>query len=148
MKNLRLNHPHILKIHKFMFLASKSIDKILDEMLDIGFSQSMILMYIHSHPKTSQRDISSSRNITPAAVSRHVDILIQKDYIKLKENELNKREHILEISPMGEEVLFQVIGIINRELDTICHDLEKKEIEEVDKIFSKLLNSFDDKDVC
>jgi len=148
MKNIELHHPHILKIHKFMFLASKSIDKILDEVLNIGFSQSMILMYINTHPKTSQRDISSNRNITPAAVSRHIDILIQKEYIQLKENKLNRREHILEISPKGEDVLYQIINIVNDQLDIICHDLDKKEIAEVDKIFTKLLISFDDKDVC
>lgn len=148
MKDIKLNHPHILKIHKVSFLTSKSINKVLDEFLHIGFSQSMILMYIHKHPKVSQREISSNRNITPAAVSRHIEMLIQKDFIKQKENELNKREHILEISEKGEEILTDVVDTINNHLENLFNDLDDEEIKTLDRIFTKLLGSFDDSANC
>lgn len=148
MKDIKLNHPHVLKMHKVSFLTSKSIDRVLDEFLHIGFSQSMILMYIHKHPKVSQREISSNRDITPAAVSRHIDMLIQKDYIKQKENELNKREHILETSEKGEKILVDIINTINNQLDGLFKNLNEDEIETLDKIFTKLLSSFKDSKNC
>lgn len=143
MKDPVIRHPEIFKMHKFMFLAAKSMDKVLEAKLHIGFSQCMILMYVHKHPGVSQRDISHDREITPAAVSRHVETLVEKEYLRQGENQKNKREHILIVSPKGEHLLEKIMTLMDAEIENLFSGVSKEEIHTIDSVFSKLLSSFD-----
>lgn len=142
--NKHLKHEYMLKMHKFMFLASKSLDRLLNDDLNIGFSQCMILMFVDHHPRVSQRDISDFRDITPAAVSRHVETLVTKGYMFQQENVQNKREYILEVSDQGRELLDEALQRINDELDRICIHVSREEAALLDDLYNRLLSSIDD----
>ncbi len=121
------------------------MDRLLDEALHVGFSQSMILLYVKKNPRVSQRHISHDRDITPAAVSRHIEALVQKGYILQKDNTENKREHILEVSDRGEELVEEMITLMNDELDRVFNTINQQEMDEIDLLFNKLLNVFGEK---
>ncbi len=139
MRIYRIHHPHMLQIHSLLEWATKEIDRVLDESLDIGFSQCMILMYLAQNPKVSQRDISYERNITPAAVSRHIVSLSRRGYVVLQENRDNRREHVVELSVIGEDVIDHAARIIDRELSRIFGDLTPEEL----RVLEKILGRFD-----
>lgn len=138
----KLKYPHIFKVQKFMFLASKNLDRLLDNSFDIGFSQCMILLFVENNPRVSQRHISNERDITPAAVSRHVESLVEKGYLRQEENRRNKREHILEVSAEGERVARRMVELMNEELDRMFHEVNRREMDEIDRLFTKLLMMF------
>lgn len=139
-----IRHPQMFKMHKFIFLASKAIDRVLETRLHIGFSQCLILMYVQKHPGVSQRDIAHDRDITPAAVSRHVESLVQHGYLTHSENIKNKKEHILDVSDKGKNLLEKVMTIMNTEIDSLFSDIPATDVETIDRVFSKLLVYFDD----
>lgn len=133
----------MMKMHKFMFLAAKQIDKKLDSELGIGFSQCMILMYVSAHTGVSQKNISKNRDITPAAVSRHIEALVKKKYLQLRSNKTNKREHILAVTSEGLYILENMVKIMNKELDVLCVAITAEETRLIDDVFTKLLSAID-----
>lgn len=142
-KDPNIKHQNILKIHSFVSLLTKDIDQKLDEETETGFSQCMILMYVKDNPGANQRNISEGRHITPAAVSRHIENLINKKYIKVSDKK-NRKEHSLELSDRGMDMLQRMILIVNQELDSLFSDISRREMESMDRIFSRLLSDYFD----
>jgi DNA-binding MarR family transcriptional regulator len=134
----------IVKIHIFANLAEKEIERKLLEELGISYSQSMILSFIRNHPEISQRQVAMERGITPAAVSRHLEVLEEMGFIRRKDREDNKREHILVVTDSGANLVSNAEELLDLAMDEIMSDVSKTEAENMNKILEKLLTRFKD----
>ena len=134
----------LFKIHIFANLAEKEMERMLLEELGISYSQSMILDFIYHNPEISQRQVASERHITPAAVSRHLEVLEEMGFIERKDRKENKREHILIITDQGQNVVTNAEKILEIAVNKIVEDLSGNEIENIDYILNKLLSRFED----
>jgi DNA-binding MarR family transcriptional regulator len=134
----------IVKIHIFANLAEKEIERKLLEELGISYSQSMILSFIRNHPEISQRQVAMERGITPAAVSRHLEVLEEMGLIRRKDREDNKREHILVVTDSGANIVSNAEELLDLAMDEIMSDVSKTEAENMNKIIEKLLTRFKD----
>ncbi len=135
------NHP-ILKIHKFIFLVEKSVEYELQKELGLGFSQFMILVMVGKHPGISQRKLSLLRDVTQAAISRHIEVMKKKGYISQKQNENNRREHILHLTLKGEQYANKAFVLAEKKIRVIFETVNIKEEKYLGKIFDQLLQCF------
>lgn len=132
----------ILKIHKFIFLAEKAMDRRLQSDIGLSFSQCMILVHVAHNPQISQRHVASERDITPAAVSRHIDALVFLGLISRLDKERNKRQHMLEVTLRGMGIVKTAEEILDEEIDALMHELSNEEVKKVERLFDLLLARF------
>lgn len=132
----------ILKIHKFIFLAEKALDRRLQSDIGLSFSQCMILVHVAHNPHISQRHVACERDITPAAVSRHIEALVASGLISRFDKLANKREHVLEVTLRGLGIVKSAEEILDEEIDALMHELSNDEVKKVEKLFDLLLARF------
>ena len=130
------------RIHKLVFLIDKTTDKILNTQLKITHSQVIMMHAIKHRGEVSQRDIAKYWQMTDAAVSRQVEILTKKGFIKLWQNPKNRREHILSLTSEGQEYLEKSFKVLDKKFEELFHVLSHEErtrlIESLDKLLLKL----------
>ena len=132
----------ILKIHKFVFLAEKALDRRLQHDVGLSFSQAMILVHVAHHPHISQRHVAYERDITPAAVSRHIEALVEAGLISRFDREQNKREHVLEVTLRGRGIVKTAEEALEEEIDALMKQLSRDDVQKVDSVFDRLLSRF------
>ncbi len=132
----------ILKIHKFIFLAEKALDRRLQSDIGLSFSQCMILVHVAHNPHISQHHVACERDITPAAVSRHIEALVASGLISRFDKLANKREHVLEVTLRGLGLVKSAEEILDEEIDALMHELSNDEVKKVEKLFDLLLARF------
>ena len=93
------------KLREFINEEEKKIDRSLHESFKLSLSQALILIHLLDNPDISQRDVACERNITPAAVCRHMESLVSAGLITQCNAENNKREHCISLTPKGEKLV-------------------------------------------
>lgn len=130
-------------LHKTVFLLDKLTDTVLQEELAITFSQFKIIMAI-DHSTVSQREIASYWDMTEAAVSRQVDLLVQKKLATRKENPENRREHVLELTKEGKKLYEKGLDVIRKNHNEIFAVLDEREKKVLSEGLHKLLKAMCD----
>ncbi len=115
-------------LHKVVFLMDKLGDKVLQEHLNLSFSQFRIIMAI-SNNAVSQKDIADYWEMTEAAVSRQVEGLLNDTMIKRVENPVNRRENILSLTKKGETYLEKSFFVLDKAYESIYEHLDERERE-------------------
>jgi DNA-binding MarR family transcriptional regulator len=133
----------LFKIHKFIFLVEKALDKRLQSDVGLSFSQSMILVHVAHNPKISQRHVACERDITPAAVSRHIEALEEAGLLTRMDRVDNKREHVLKVTVLGDDLVHRAEHILDEEIHALLEELSAQESVLIEKIFDQLLTRFE-----
>ncbi len=130
----------MIKIHKFMFLAHKMLDKELMKHCGISFSQCKILAAVLYHPGISQRQIADFEELTEAAVSRHISGLSTKGYILLVPNTKNKKQHILELTKQGTLMCKNALTIVEKKGEALLSTLSVSQQKTISDSFDTLID--------
>lgn len=127
------------KLHKLIFLMDKRADKTLQEKLDLTFSQFRILIAI-DHQTVCQKDIANYWDMTEAAVSRQVDIMVEAGLIDKEENEENRRRFLLKLSDKGKKNLKDATELIDSAYEKIYSVVNQEERKVLGEALHKLLD--------
>jgi DNA-binding MarR family transcriptional regulator len=137
-KKMRLEDNPILKIHRFVLITDKYMDRELSKRFNISFSQFRVLSVIHFHPGLSQKDIANFQDATQAAISRHIEVLEDKGLVALGTNSSNRKEHNLHLTKLGSEVFVKALKFTNNKLSNFLKKIGKKKAENLSSIFEEL----------
>lgn len=107
------------ELHKAFFMLHKLSDRSLQKEGEITLSQFMILRTIEANSPLSASDVAEKMNITKAAVSRHLDNLINAKFVEKFFSDNNHREYVLTISNSGSCELQKSRKILENDLDSI-----------------------------
>lgn len=133
------------KIHKAVFVMDKLADSSLLYKKGITLSQFLILSVITDKPNIKQIEIANFLEQTQSAVSRQIDILSEKGFIKIVKNPENRRENFLRTTLSGEKKFNESLEILNNTFDNLFQNLEENEKEKFNKSLDKILFSACDK---
>lgn len=100
-------------LHHLAMVLDRQSDLLLQERLDIGFSQFKILMALKWQQGIQQKQIASKLGQTEASVSRQIKMLQEVGLITAKKSENNKRERITTLTPKGERLIDQAIAALD-----------------------------------
>lgn len=138
------------KIHQFTLSFERSVQRELQkECPEITFSQLMFLMAIDKFPNSSQRIIAETRQLTPAAISKQINLLMSKGWISRKDRIGSKREYILTLSTKGGKILSSAKKVLFAHRKRVFKEGCKRDLETIEAIIDKwfiLLNN-DDKNI-
>lgn len=100
-------------IHHLGFVMDRQSDMLLQERLDIGFSQFKILMALKWHASVQQRHIAEKLGQTEASVSRQIKLLKEAGLITVKPSTKNRREHITTLTTKGVTLVDKAFRALN-----------------------------------
>jgi DNA-binding MarR family transcriptional regulator len=128
-------------MHNFVFALDRGADQKLQSQFGLGFSQFLILSILSKHGNMSQKEAASCVNITPGGVSRHVNTLVEQGYISRTINKHNRREHIIQIMPKGEQIEKKGYLLLDSELNQLFQHIPDGELDQMKRNLSTLLNA-------
>lgn len=126
-------------LHKVVFLLDKLVDQALEEELGITFSQFKIIMAI-DYNTVCQKEVATFWDMTEAAVSRQVELLLASKLLLRKENEENRRQYHLTLSEKGKRVFDEGFKVISETYDEYYVLLTETEHRILLESLTKLLN--------
>jgi DNA-binding MarR family transcriptional regulator len=115
------------KIHKAVFLLDKLSDQILQDRLNLGFSQFLVMMVLAGQSKVPQKYVAAQLDQTQAAVSRQIDILADLGYVSRERNPDSRREYVLSLTKSGLKVYRQGFEAIDQRFDKLFDIWSKAE---------------------
>ena len=103
------------------------------ENFDITVEQYHILRHIHHHEKGSVRDLADAKHISRPAISRTVDVLVNKGLITRTSNPDDRRYVQLALTASGQELLKAVFENTQAWMITRFADLDNEDLAAIAK---------------
>ncbi len=98
---------------------------------NMTFSQRHILYHIDNHPGLSIRELASLLYVDHSTMSRNIKKLEQDGWIKIYQDETDKRKKIISLSLEGYKLLTEATESINQTIGQALNLLSKEEIESI-----------------
>lgn len=99
----------------------------------VSLTQAHLLTYLAKNGLTSFNELNLQLSIDKASLSRMLTTLIDKNYVRSLSILKDKRHKQFQITPAGEERLFEASSAADREMDFIKEYMAKEEVEAVIK---------------
>lgn len=129
----------IFKLKQFMFSFFHVVDKSFQEDLSIALPQFMVLIAINNNPKGTQAVLAEFRKITPAGISKQINILIKKKLITKKNNKDDKREHSIILTSKGKKMYEDGMKIFRKHQKNIFKDISKESVKKMNSTLDKMI---------
>jgi DNA-binding MarR family transcriptional regulator len=100
-------------LHHLGFVMDRQSDILLQERLDMGFSQFKILLALKGAAGVQQREIADRLGQTEASISRQIKLLKDAGHVKVARNEANRREHIITLTTKGVRAVEKAVRALN-----------------------------------
>lgn len=100
-------------INHLAFMLSRQSDQLLQDSLDIGFSQFKILMILQWAPNVKQKHIAEKLGQTEASVSRQIKLLSDYGLLETKQHPTSRRENITTLTRKGEKTASKAVELLN-----------------------------------
>lgn len=100
-------------LHHLATALDRQSDVLLQERLDIGFSQFKILMALKWGQGIQQKRIAAKLGQTEASVSRQIKLLSEAGLLSSKHSPTNRREHVTLLTAKGEKLIDKAMRALN-----------------------------------
>lgn len=130
-------------LHKTVFSLDRYADRLLSENSHGTFSQFLVMTAIAKCPKVSQQKIAEFLNLTPAAVSRQIDVLVSAGFIARKEDPQSRRAHVIELTASGEKHYLELKSSLMDAFKDRLHLVKPSELESASATLEKVLFAID-----
>lgn len=125
-----------LAIKEYRKIAQRNIGKIVS---DITVDQCLLLIILNKNPDYSQKELAKLIFKDNASVTRIIELMVKKDCITRKINELDRRKFSLEITEKGKNTIELLSPIILQNRETALDGLTQDEIDLLDKTLHKII---------
>lgn len=141
MKNIqKFSVPY--KVAQTANKINQSLSKTLKE-YDIASEQRAILNIIDKDGKVSQNELSQILGKDKTTISRTLDALEKRGYIKREFIKKDKRVRVISLSFFGKEILEQTEPIIAQFREAVLFDFAQNEIEQIFTLLEKVSTNID-----
>jgi len=107
--------------------------------LDITVDQALILFFLEKHPELSQKEIAILVFKDKASVTRMINLMVIKGYLKRSINEGNRRRFILKISDIGAKTLSDLDPIITKYRKKALQGITEEELIQMETTLNKII---------
>ncbi|MDX2360964.1 MAG: MarR family transcriptional regulator [Crocinitomicaceae bacterium] len=108
---------------------------------DITVDQALILFFLKKHPELSQQEIATLVFKDKASVTRMINLMVSKGYLERSINEENRRRFKLEITDVGEKVLFDLAPIISNNRNKALQGITEEEVIQMETTLNKIISN-------
>ncbi len=113
---------------------------------DITVDQALVLSFIEQRPDLSQSQIAALVFKDNASITRMIDLIIKKGYLKRAINHQDRRKFLLKLTPKARETLSQLRKIRTRNRATALSGISADQLSMVTTILEQLISNCQIKD--
>ncbi len=125
-------------IKSYRKFANSNFSKVVD---DITIDQKLILQYINDYPELNQTEIAELVFKDNASLTRMINIMVNKKFIKRSMNDEDRRRFKIEITSKGKEVLNKLAPVIVDNRKKAFSGLTEDELIQLEKTLNKILSN-------
>lgn len=125
-------------IKSYRKFCQKNISAVVD---DITIDQKLILQYINAYPDLNQKEIAELVFKDNASMTRMVDSMVKKKYLKRSMNPKDRRRYKIEIPPKGKNILDKLAPIIVNNREKAFTGIPKEELKQLEDTLNKILSN-------
>jgi DNA-binding MarR family transcriptional regulator len=126
-------------IKSYRKFASQNFLKVVD---DITIDQILILQYLNAFPDLNQKEIADLVFKDNASLTRMIDLMVNKQFLKRSMNTEDRRRFKIEITPKGKEVLNKLEPLIGENRKKAFSGITDEELIQLDITLNKILSNF------
>lgn len=123
-------------IKDFRKSSQKSINEVIN---DITLDQCLIIMILNDNSNLSQKEIATLIYKDYASITRMIELMVKKKYLKRTINESDRRRFNLEISDKGKESLKILTRTIKENRKKALLGISKKELAQLEVTLNKII---------
>jgi DNA-binding MarR family transcriptional regulator len=122
-------------IKEYRKFAQKNIS---EKIKDMTIDQGLVLLFLNEHPDLTQKEIAKLVFKDNASMTRMINTMVLKKYLKRSMNNEDRRRYKIEITNKGKEVLETLPPIIHYNRNSSLKGITKNELNQLDTILSKI----------
>lgn len=115
-----------------------ALQNILAEVDDMTIDQGMLLLFLNEYPELSQKEIAQLIFKDNASMTRMINTMVKKNYLKRSLHTGDRRRFQLEITEKGKTVLEKLPPIIDHNRTSSLQGISKNELEQLELILNKI----------
>ena len=108
---------------------------------DITVDQALILFFLEKHPELSQKEIATLVFKDKASVTRMINLMVTKGYLKRSINEENRRRYKLKITTTGAKILSDLAPIISSNRNKALKGVSEEELIQMETTLNKIISN-------
>lgn len=125
-------------IKEYRRFAQRNINKTIE---NITIDQALLLIFLNNYPNLSQNEIGELIFKDNASVTRMIELMARKDYIKREVNNADRRKYNLSITDKGQHILLDLGSLIPSNRKSALEGITDNEITQLNKTLNKIINN-------
>lgn len=128
---------HIIEstIKEYRKYAQKNISS---KIKDITIDQGLVLLFINEYTELTQKEIAELVFKDNASMTRMINTMVQKKYLKRSMNNEDRRRYKIELTNKGKDVVRKLPPIIQNNRNTSLKGITKNELNQLERILNKI----------
>ncbi len=123
-------------IKSYRKLAQKNISKIVN---NITIDQKLVLQYLNDYPDLSQKEIAELVFKDNASMTRMINVMVKKGFLKRSINNNDRRRFKIEITSTGLKILEVLPKVIFENRQKALEGISDKELIQLEQILNKII---------
>jgi MarR family transcriptional regulator for hemolysin len=109
--------------------------------LDITIDQWLVLKTILDHPDLTQKEIAAIVFKDYASITRIIDLLVKRGYLRRSPHPADKRQHQLDLTTLGKGVYSELVPIIASNRQTALEGISEEEVQVLQKLLQRITHN-------
>lgn len=106
--------------------------------LDITIDQWLVLKTITDHPDLTQREMAAKVFKDHASITRMIELLVRRGFLKRSPNPADRRQYILELTSEGKAVYEQLVPIVATNRETALEGFSEEDTEMLKRLLQRM----------
>ena len=117
-------------------LCQRNIDKLVP---DMTVDQCLILIVLNDGVSLSQKEIAELVLKDTASVTRMIELMVQKEYLKRSVHKTDRRKFQLSITPRGRRALEKLTPVVQQNRTSALKGLTEGDLKNLSAILQKII---------
>lgn len=135
------SHTTAMHLHRVTYMMDKLGERVLQDNHSLTLSQFFVLMQMIEKP-VCQRELASGIGVTPAAISRHVAVLMKRGYLQRTPHESDRRYGYVEVTAAGQTAFRDAEKSLDAFFTQKYGALSSAEKADIDRALGRLMGCF------
>lgn len=125
-------------IKSYRKFANQNFLKVVD---DITIDQKLILQYLNAFPELNQKEIADLVFKDNASLTRMIDLMVNKKFLKRSMNTEDRRRFKIDITPKGKDILNKLEPVIVSNRKKAFSGITEEELIQLEITLKKILSN-------
>ncbi len=125
-------------IKEYRKFSQKNIS---NQIEDLTIDQGMVLLFLDKHSELTQKEIAALIFKDNASMTRMINLMVNKKYLKRSMNNVDRRRYHIEITAKGKKVLETLPPIILSNREKSLEGITKEELIQLENLLKKITSN-------